>query len=325
MDSKEIIEMLNQEPEMNPDAHDGSYELMREIIKSYSAMDDYSTIDYKDLNAVYAMAIGTWKLNVEKKKEYVFSGHLPQSEKDKMRSVIDKIWNNACIRKYENRENQEKPSIGMFGTGFYSFERNADQRSSQEFIKMMVDISVLDDDNQIYDRAGQVLNSDFKGMQAAAASVMLHCLKPYTFPILNSNFGDGTVYKQLGIKLESPGKLSTYIDNCRKIKTFRDENLTIKNYRILDRFPRKYNLTTASEYFPSLDEYDPEISADQYVELIQDSSIVNRNCLDTLYFMYLMGGEATCTEIANKYGDTAQHYSAHGTTIAKAVQSATNC
>ena len=29
MDSKKIIEMLNQEPEMNPDLHDGSYELMR--------------------------------------------------------------------------------------------------------------------------------------------------------------------------------------------------------------------------------------------------------------------------------------------------------
>ena len=69
MDAAKIIELLNQEPEMNPDAHDGSYELMREIVKSYSTMNNYGTINYFDLNAVYGMALGTWKLNVEKKKE----------------------------------------------------------------------------------------------------------------------------------------------------------------------------------------------------------------------------------------------------------------
>ena len=82
MDSKEIIELLNQEPEMDPDLHDGSYELMREIVKFYSHVDNYSVLNYKDLNAVYAMAIGTWKLNVEKKKEYIDAGHLPDDEKD---------------------------------------------------------------------------------------------------------------------------------------------------------------------------------------------------------------------------------------------------
>ena len=192
MDSKKIIEMLNQEPEMNPDLHDGSYELMREIVESYSHVDNYSVLNYKDLNAVYAMAIGTWKLNVEKKKEYVDAGHLPDDEKETMADVIDDVWDKACRGKYTNREGKG-PSIGMFGTGFYSFERNTDDISCQKFIKMLVDIADMTDDNQIFSRAELVFTNSFRGMQAAAASVMLHCLKPNTFPILNANYGAGTI------------------------------------------------------------------------------------------------------------------------------------
>lgn len=324
MDAAKIIELLNQETEMNPDAHDGSYELMRECVRAYSKLADYSSINFKDLNAVYAMAIGTWKLNVEKKKEYVYAGHLPDAEKETMAGVIDAVWDHACRGKYTNREGKG-PSIGMFGTGFYSFENKADAKSCQRFIKMLVDIASLDDDNQIFDVCSKVFDSDFNGMQAASASVMLHCLKPYTFPILNANFGDGTIYGPLGIKLEKPGRITTYIDNCRRIKKFRDENLSVKNYRILDRFPRKHNLSDASKYFPSLDEYDPGISSEQYIQLFQDSNIINKNNLDTIYYIYLMGGEATCTAIAGEYGNTAQHYSANATNLAKAVQTATNC
>ena len=324
MEAARIIELLNQEPEMNPDAHDGSYELMREIVKSYSTMNNYGTINFFDLNAVYGMALGTWKLNVEKKKDYIKKGHLPDEEKERLVKVIDHVWNSACWNKYTNREGN-KPSIGMFGTGFYSFEGMADDSSCQRFIKLMVDISNLNDDNQIYDLCDTVFDSHFNGMQAAAASVMLHCLKPNTFPILNSNFGDGTVYGPLGIDLDRPGKIATYISNCRKIKTFRDANLKIKNYRILDRFPRKYKLSEADRYSPTLEEYDPGITTQQYYEIFRNENIVSKKTLDTVYYIFDIGGEATCSKLASKYGNTAQHYNSNATYLAKLVQRETNC
>lgn len=324
MNSDELLKKLNQESEMNPDAHDGSYELMRSIIAAYSTLSDYSSIDYKDLNAVYAMAIGTWKLNPEKKKDYVNEGHLSQYAKTHMASIIDRVWDNACVGKYENREGKG-PSIGMFGTGFYTFKDKADDDSCRRFIKLMVDISDLSDDDEMFDRCAQVFDSKFRGMQAASASVMLHCLKPKTFPILNSNFGSGTIYSRLGIELDHPNWLTTYIDNCRKIKTFRDSNLTVKNYRILDNFARKIGNEEQSKYFPSLEEYDPGITKEQYIEFLQDPTVVEKKRLDTLYYIYCMDGEATCTAIANKYGDTAQHYSGHATSIAKSIQAKTNC
>lgn len=322
MNATELLEALKKEPEVNPDSHDGSYELMREIIASYSKLSDYSIIDFRDLNAVYAMAIGTWKLNVERKKEYINNGHLPSTEKQRMKTIVDKVWDNACRNKYENRENN-RPSIGMFGTGFYSFERSADDASSQKFIKLMVDIAGMNDDNQIYDRADRVFDGSFRGMQSAAASVMLHCLKPYTFPILNANFGDGTIYEALGINLHKEGRLITYIENCRKIKAFRDANLKIKNYRIFDQFPRKIVGSQAPRYIPSLDEYDPGISSDLYVTLLKRA--VPKEALDTIYYIYQLDGEATCSAVAKNFGGTAQHYSTNAVNTAKAIWQSTQC
>ncbi|WP_051217078.1 AAA family ATPase [Butyrivibrio fibrisolvens] len=235
MKKSEILEELKKKNEMIPDDHDGSYELMREIISSYAKIDTYDDCTFRDLNAVYAMAIGTWKMNIEKKKEYVEKTCLPEIEKSRLAAVLDKVWDNACHKKYENREDEIKPSVGMFGTGFYSFERDVSDENAAAFISMLVDISTVNDDTEIFDIAAAVLDKPFKGMKSASASVILHCLKPMTFPIINSNAGHGTIYEKLGVVLDSPKESTTYINNCRKIKEYRDQNLPFKNYRILDK------------------------------------------------------------------------------------------
>lgn len=235
MNKDQILAELKQKSEMIPDEHDGSYELMREIVSSYAKMDSLDECGFRDLNAVYAMAIGTWKMNTEKKKEYVDKTCLPEAEKKRMAEVLDKVWDNACHKRYENRENENKPSVGMFGTGFYSFERDVSDEDATAFIEMLVNISGSQDDDEMFGYAADVLDKPFKGMQAASASVMLHCLKPMTFPIINSNAGHGTIYGSLGIVLEKPKESTSYVTNCRRIKKFRDEYLPFKNYRILDR------------------------------------------------------------------------------------------
>ena len=236
-----ILEKLKQRKEMDPDKHDGSYELMREIVDSYrKSFFGRSQWNFRDLNAIYAMALGTWKLNIEKKKEYIDKGCLPEEEKSRLNIILDRVWDNACHKKYDNREDNAKPTVGMFGTGFYSFEKKISDENAGTFIQMLTDISHLQDDEDIYRTAEKTLvNGSFKGMQAASCSVILHCLKPLTFPILNGNAGYGTIYNVLGIELFKPGDINTYIDNCRRIKKFRDENLPFKNYRILDNEMRE--------------------------------------------------------------------------------------
>lgn len=249
MDKERLIKDLQHASEIEPDTYDGSYELMRVIVKAYSTMVSYDECTFRDLNAIYMMAIGTFKANIEKKKEYVQRGCLSQEQKEIMCQALDRVWDNACHFLYQNEE-KNKPTIGMFGTGFYSFENKTTQKSVQSFIRMLVDISNEDDDNKIYDRVESTLTSEFRGMGAASASVILHCLKPYVFPILNSNYGWGTIYESLGIEFDRVGDVSTYVENCREVKRFRDEHFQFKNYRVLDLWARKLDQYRGPEDHP---------------------------------------------------------------------------
>ena len=78
-------------------------------------------------------------------------------------------------------------------------------------------------------------------------------------------------------------------------------------------------------YHPSLEEYDPGLTFEQYESVFSDITIVNRSWLDTLYYLYQMGGEATCKEIADKYGNSPMHYNSNAITVAKKVVQETNC
>lgn len=229
------LKKLKNTPELSPDEHDGSYELVRTIVSAYRNVDE-ATLDYQDLNAIYLMCIGTWRHSYDKKHEAIHAAHLPEVRKQELDHLIDDLKSRAEAGAYKNQEKAVSGTghIGMFGTGFYSFQGKTDIQSVRAFIKMCVDLLDMTDDEEMFQRAASVLTKSFHGMQAAAASVVLHCLKPFTFPIINSNVGSEDIFAVLGITLKSRGKLETYVKNCRKIKAFRDANFSFKNYRILD-------------------------------------------------------------------------------------------
>ena len=226
----DLIQKLRDSEEMDPDKHDGTYELVRETIRAYSEMDDLSVCDYNDLNLVYLMTVGTWKHKVLSKKKIIDSSNLPGKSKGKLKDLLDLIWKRAQNKEYTNSDG----SFGMFGTGFFSFKGKTDKDSPQKFIKACVDILDIEDDDQIFDRFEKVLDKKYHGMKAASASMVLHCLKPFTFPIFNSNMGSDNIYVYLGIDLDKKTEVHTYISNCRQVKKYRDEKFNIRNYRIFD-------------------------------------------------------------------------------------------
>jgi 5-methylcytosine-specific restriction protein B len=230
--SNDLLHRLQEMPELIPDEHDGSYELMRETMDAYSRMNDISVLNHKDLNLVYLITVGTWTHSIDKKKKTIGESHLSAEDKKHLYEVLDSVWQNANDGRYANRESGSA-SIGLFGTGFYSFERNTTTELTQRFISMCIDVSKLDEDNLMFDRVEPILKDNYRGMRAASASMVLHCLKPFTFPILNSNMGRN-IFSALGIELKKKIEVSSYIANCRKIKAFRDAYLPFKNYRILD-------------------------------------------------------------------------------------------
>ena len=240
-DTKVLIEKLKSQKELLPDEHDGSYELMRDTIKAYSNLDDLSQIDYHDMNLIYFTSVGTFSRLVSTKEKDIVNSHLKNDDKKNLIKLLNIVWEKTINKQYTNAWENNKPSFGMFGSGFGSFIKfsNEDEyrfnKNSQEFINMLIKVSYMDKDEDIYNLVDKVLQQDFKGVQTGVVSQILHCLKPYTFPILNKNQGkEDDIYKILGIKLKTYTKKENYIYNCKKIKKFRDENLYFKNYRIFD-------------------------------------------------------------------------------------------
>ena len=229
----DLIQKIKDTNEMNPDSHDGSYELMRETIKSYEKMKDLSECDYKDLNLVYLTSVGTWSQGIDSKQKMIKESHLPEVEKERLSNLLNNIWKKSERNEYENHE-REKASLGLFGTGFLSFKGKTDDLSPRNFIQMCIDIINVENDDEIFNRCEQTLGENYHGMKSASASMVLHCLKPYTFPIFNSNMGSENIYSYFGISLDKEKEISTYIKNCREVKKFRDANFSIKNYRIFD-------------------------------------------------------------------------------------------
>ena len=230
----ELIERLQEAKEIIPNEYDGSYELVTEVIKAYSVLNDYSICDYNDLNLVYLSTVGTWKHSIDKKKETISKSNLPDNEKSRLIGLLDKIWGKAENKEYKHNESNDNISIGMFGTGFYNTQTKTTPESVQKFIKLCVDLIKVEDEEKAFSLVEDTLKDGMNGLATGGISQILHCLKPFIFPILNSNQGKNNLFSKLGIQLEKVNLEENYAANCRKIKEYRDSNFEWKNYRNFD-------------------------------------------------------------------------------------------
>lgn len=89
---------------------------------------------------------------------------------------------------------------------------------------------------------------------------------------------------------------------------------------------RKCNIENPiSEWWPSLEEYNPGISKENWLELLNASEILGENIHNMLAGMYAQGGSTTCAQLAELYGKTASHYVMTVVHAAENVVKATNC
>lgn len=73
------------------------------------------------------------------------------------------------------------------------------------------------------------------------------------------------------------------------------------------------------------DDYDPGISKEQWKELILNREIFDTRGIETLARMLDYGGQATCLQLAEKYGENASYYNFGSSSVAKRVAKETGC
>lgn len=214
-----------------PNTHDGSYELVNKTIEFISKINP-SKLNIQDMDLLYLMTIGTWKCGWDCKESRIKSSNLKEEDKNSLVQVL-----NSVQKKAENGEfNNSKNSVGMFGTGFMTFKGKLNEDDARKFLSLCVKLQKTDDDEVMYKEAEKVLSGGIKGLGVGSVSQILHCLKPFTFPIINGAMNKGTtIYTKLGIELKKPVSESNYIENSKRIKKIKDINYSfIKNYRAID-------------------------------------------------------------------------------------------
>lgn len=141
----------------------------------------------------------------------------------------------------------------------------------------------------------------------------------------------------IGVQLKDPSGRNRYYGDtytiCGKVYVFtsqlyglgssptkRDNRAPFHKW-ILD----KIGATNNTSWWPPLDEYDPNLSKEKWLELLNAPDVLGENIRRMFAAMYTQGGAASCAQLAEQYGKTANHYIMTAVHAAESVVKATGC
>ncbi len=137
------------------------------------------------------------------------------------------------------------------------------------------------------------------------------------------------LYDELCSELKKDGELrnmlkSQLTDNCYSDPELRTLTIDVGFY--ISRFYSERNdILAAGEWWPSEEEYTPQLYIEDWKELLADSAVFNASSLEIMKRMLDYGGKATCTQLAVKYGETKNFYNSGSSALAKRVAEKTGC
>lgn len=108
-----------------------------------------------------------------------------------------------------------------------------------------------------------------------------------------------------------------YPDPELKTLTF-DVGFYISRY-----YSQKSTTVTEAEWFPT--DYEPGLSVDDWIGLLGDEEVFTTGSLEIMKRMKDYGGQATCTQLAVKYGETKNFYNSGSVALARRVAEKTGC
>lgn len=162
----------------------------------------------------------------------------------------------------------------------------------------------------------------------AAATELAADYRPKRNGSVDSMIGGFQMYDEICEAIVADPDISNMVKNALTPTCYSDPGMkttTIDLGFYLARFyieERKAEQEEA-EWFPK--DYSPNISVDEWVDLLGDSSVFTQGSLQIMKRMKDYGGQATCTQLAVKYGGTKNFYNSGSSSLAKRVADKTSC
>jgi len=114
---------------------------------------------------------------------------------------------------------------------------------------------------------------------------------------------------------------SQLTDSCYPDPELRTLTIDVGFY--ISRYYSQKDVPSDNEWFPL--DYSPEISTEEWVTLINDPEVFTEGSLEIMKRMKDYGGQATCTQLSVKYGESKNFYNSGSSSLAKRVADKTGC
>ncbi|MGN0629901.1 MAG: AAA family ATPase [Ruminococcus sp.] len=230
------------------------------------------------------------------------------------------------------------PVLNNMKATFYYFKDNRGEDDIENLWKMFLAALDFADNNttetrenfcKIYDNVTKQLGVKWN------LSMGLYWIRPFTFLSLDSrnkiffkSIQNPDFKKLLSDKLNSVVDSYTYLSICDNVnRMIETSDVPYSDYPSLSQYAWEYtneSVSSNDKWFPSLDEYNPGLTADDWLDLLNDKNVFDEKSLNVIKLIYDMGGTATCKELSDKYGDTPQHYNSIAASLAKRIIKVTN-
>lgn len=223
------------------------------------------------------------------------------------------------------------------------FDEKRDLKTRLQEFKIAAQI-LLEKLNETYiNEGGAPAKNDYQDPRAASAylafrhpehnylyksSMYVAFTKRMGIPAVKNKFDKAVAFKQLCdqvldyLKTNKPEviKLSDSLlsDELKAIDP--EHHLLVQD---IFYFINHYDSVDGDDNHPK-DEYDPKISTEEWKLILQDHSVITENNLVVLQRLNEVG-RATCTELAQKFGETKNFYNSNISSFAEKVAKVTNC
>lgn len=114
---------------------------------------------------------------------------------------------------------------------------------------------------------------------------------------------------------------SQLTENCYPDTEYRTLTIDVGFY--ISRYYSQKESTATDEWFPT--DYSPNISVEEWVELLNDPDVFTTGSLEIMKRMKDYGGQATCTQLSIKYGETKNFYNSGSSALARRIAEKTGC
>ena len=162
-------------------------------------------------------------------------------------------------------------------------------------------------------KVADVLNGDYRFKKGAYRDNLQHFYK---------------LYDEICAELKQDTELVELFRNHLTDDCYPDPELKTLTFDVGFYISRDYSKDDRNEHdgwWPKASEYDPGLTEEEWVMLLQDKEVFNESCLQIMKRLKDSGGEATCTELSSKYGESKNFYNTNSSALARRVAEKIGC